>query len=237
MSLKKQLIKLGKVRKNLRPHIRPVLAELKKLASVTVTPKRGLPDSPRFAQHLSGLKSDHHSFQLVEISTESKTVEAAWVTSTRPGRLDVAMGGMVYQFEGRSPEDAAKDWARKYATTRKQANNGLYEKASELARKHVGAIEQGFEKLLKDAKKSLAKQDLEINIFGRNTSWLSYRNHGSDGLLVGGQLKITDNAEYPRSKEEIGDAVVASGVTDWAYVRRGKGAGQWIVEIGNSDRI
>lgn len=153
MSLKKQLIKIGARHKELRPHIRPVLAELGE------------------------------------------------------------------------------------CRRRRTASKAIYEQARPIAEKALQTIHKGFNKILDDAKKQLAKQDLEMNTSGRGASWLDFSLHGSDGLLVGGRLHLTDKAEYPRTKEEVEKAVVASGVTDWAYVTRGDGAGKWDVEIGDSDRI
>ena len=74
-------------------------------------------DSAALAQHINKLRGDHHSVDIVEIRAGGKTYEGAWVKSVRPGRLDVVMGGMISQWEGRDPEDAAERWAEEYRNT------------------------------------------------------------------------------------------------------------------------
>lgn len=71
-------------------------------------------DSTRLAQHIRKIQRQGGTLDRVEVRAGGETYEGAWVRSVRPNRLDISIGGMISQFEGSSPEEAAEKWAREW---------------------------------------------------------------------------------------------------------------------------
>lgn len=116
----------------------------------------------------------------------------------------------------------------------KVASDAMYQSAREIVFKARNTIETKLNRLIADAEKKLKRHDLKVDV---RASYLNYRIHGSDGLLVGGIIKIVDMADIPRDTMQIEEAIIASGLADGAYVTKGTNAGEWLYHIGDSDRV
>lgn len=92
----------------------PVESNMHEASDIQVNQVKGDIDSAKLAQHISKLRRDGHTFDRVEVKAGNRTEEGVWVRSVRPNRLDLAVGGLIYQFEGKSPEEAARKWAKEY---------------------------------------------------------------------------------------------------------------------------
>lgn len=106
-------------------------------------------DSARLAQHIQKLRGEgHKQLNMIQIHTPDDVYEAVWIPSARPSRLDISMGGMIYQIDGRTIEEAVESWADDY--------NIVDRRASKTASRRLKEAHRTIQSVLKDLERHIA---------------------------------------------------------------------------------